>query len=313
MTFEKVKDLREEARIMEDDLGIPVRWNAGSAKFQKGVQDLVTQNYQDALGELELLIVKQLIELTKLNIGGICTDLFFVHELSALILCLWLVYNQREKINQALKNRLDAIHTSLDKYNKAAKALNRDQLTMAEVMKMTSIADFHLLGETRDDIRNARWTHHDAREATWLYFRVKQAREEVERLNVEMKRQITYMIEEHTLYSQVYAQIRKQNFYLATYLDKERKHRDEIFAHVTNYILKTSCLQGFTGSLGAGKWTGLMTDKQPTWLQKLLGEESGGDEHNDKDGEIDDRTDDDDDNDEYSIAVTVDVIEKLIM
>jgi hypothetical protein len=248
-----------------------------------------------------------------LNIGGICTDLFFIHELSTLILCFWLAYNQREKINQALKNRLNAIHTSLDKYNKAAKALNRDQLTMAEVTKMTSIADFHLLGETRDDVRKARWTHHDACEATRLYFRVKRAREEVERLNVEMKRQITYMIEEHTLYSQVYAQIWKQNSYLATYLDKERKHRDKIFAHVTNHILKTSRLQGFTGSLAAGKWTGLMIDKQPTWLKKLLGEESGGDEYNDKDGEVDDGTDDNDDDNEYSIAVTADVVEKLMM
>jgi hypothetical protein len=297
---------------MEDDLGIPIRWNAGSAEFQKGVQDLLMQNYQDALGDLEPLIVKQLIELTKLNIGGICTYVFFIYGLSALILCLSLAYNQREKINQALKNRSDAIHTSLDKYNKAAKALNCDQLTMSEVTKMTSIADFHLLGETRDDIRNARWTRHDAREATQLYFRVKRACEEVERLNVEMKHQITYMIEEHTLYSQVCARIRKQNTYLVAYLDKERKHRDEIFAHVTTHLLKTSRLQGFMGSLAAGKRTGLMIDKQPMWLQNLLGEESGGNEHDDKDGEIDDGSDDND-NDEYSMAVTVDVVERLTM
>ena len=61
----------EEARILEDDRGITERWKVGSREFQEGLKNVAVYHYRQALSDLEQLVVKRLLELTKLNLGGI--------------------------------------------------------------------------------------------------------------------------------------------------------------------------------------------------------------------------------------------------
>jgi hypothetical protein len=70
-TFEQVNALMEEARIFEDDRGITERWKIGSQEFQEGLRNVAIHQYRQALSDLEQLVVKRLLELTKLNLGGI--------------------------------------------------------------------------------------------------------------------------------------------------------------------------------------------------------------------------------------------------
>ena len=65
---------------------------------------------------------------------------------------------------------------------------------------MATLAEFDLLRNARLDIRRLPWTQPHHREAMNLYFGIKRAKEEIMRLNVEIRRLITFMIDEHVDY-----------------------------------------------------------------------------------------------------------------
>jgi hypothetical protein len=184
---------------------------------------------------------------------------------------------------------------------------------------MTSVADFHLLAETDNDIRKALWTQPASRDATRLYFRVKRAKEEIHRLNIEIRRQVTYMIEESTLYSTVIAGLRNQDPVLAAYLEMDNRYQDDVFSHITTYLLKTRSLPGFTGTLVPGQRTGCanrikVTTSHPSWLKNLLGPgpvkmPPAAANHSTVDEAADD--DDRDDLAERETGLIIDLVEKL--
>lgn len=64
-------------------------------------------------------------------------------------------YKLRDKIGKALKTRAEAIQRALDAYNSAAAQLDppRETLTWAKLMDATTLADFDLLRDSRQDIR----------------------------------------------------------------------------------------------------------------------------------------------------------------
>jgi hypothetical protein len=127
------------------------------------------------------------------------------------------------------------------------------------------------------------------------------------------------MIEESTLYSTVIAGLRNQDPVLANYLEMDSQYQDDVFSHITTYLLKTKSLPGFTGSLVPGQRTGCasrikITTSHPSWLKDLLGpgpvemppaaaNDSTGDEVVDED--------DRDDIAERETGLVIDLVEKL--
>ncbi|KAJ7858800.1 hypothetical protein B0H14DRAFT_3447008 [Mycena olivaceomarginata] len=99
-------------------------------------EDLLRYEEEHALGEVERLVVQRLLEMTKLGMNG-------------------LAYNLHEKISKALKTRSEAICHALITYNNAAAALSppRERLSFAQVIHTTSLAEFNILRDTRQDIR----------------------------------------------------------------------------------------------------------------------------------------------------------------
>ena len=63
-------------------------------------------------------------------------------------------YKLREKIGKALKTRAEAIRRALEAYNTAAAQLNppRENLTWSKLMEATTLAEFDLLRNSREDI-----------------------------------------------------------------------------------------------------------------------------------------------------------------
>ncbi|CAK5261820.1 unnamed protein product [Mycena citricolor] len=108
-------------------------------------------------------------------------------------------YKLRDKISKALRSRADAIQRALSDLNAAGARLTpaRKPIAWADIVHTASLAEFDLLRETRADIRNLPWTQPLRREAASLYFGIKRAEEEIIRLNVEIKRVITAMLDEH--------------------------------------------------------------------------------------------------------------------
>ncbi|KAJ7843840.1 hypothetical protein B0H13DRAFT_2239265 [Mycena leptocephala] len=182
-TYTKYMNVEEEVSCFEEEHAIDVRWASDSAKYKDALVLTTQRRYKAALAEVERLVVQRLFELTKLGMSG-------------------LAYNLRDKISKALKTRSDAIRTTINKYNEAAATLTppRPRLSFLDVISMTSLAEFDLLRDTRQDIREQAWTQPARRETMVLYFGIKRAKEEVRRLNVEIRRLITFMVDEHVNY-----------------------------------------------------------------------------------------------------------------
>lgn len=104
----------------------------------------------------------------------------------------------RQHIGKALQARSQAIRTALDRYNEATALLypDRDPLKWDEVVQYASLADFDILRDARQDISERPWASSAGRIVMDQYFKLKRAEEEIQRLNVEIPRLVTYMIDE---------------------------------------------------------------------------------------------------------------------
>ncbi|KAJ7491428.1 hypothetical protein B0H11DRAFT_1912051 [Mycena galericulata] len=119
----------------ERKLGVATRWTPDSKEWADAALLVSTRRYRICVGRLELLVVKRLFELTKMNMSQTG-------------------YKLRRHIAKALQVRSKAIGNALNRYNLAAKALNppRRTLSWAEVIDYTFLSDFDIL---RDPDGNA--------------------------------------------------------------------------------------------------------------------------------------------------------------
>jgi hypothetical protein len=187
-------------------------------------------------------------------------------------------YKLRDKIGKALKTRAGAIRRALEAYNSAAAQLNppRESLTWAKLMDATTLADFDLLRDSRQDIRQQPWTQPSRREAMNLYFGIKRAKEEILRLNIEIRRLLTFMIDDHhDFYCAISANIIVEPA-LARELSCQWEYHHQIHSQIASRLRQTSRLKGFTGTLLPGTREGrkLMDTARgglPGWATDIFG------------------------------------------
>lgn len=187
-------------------------------------------------------------------------------------------YKLREKIGKALKTRAHAIRRALNAYNAAAAQLNppRESLTWAKLMDTSTLAEFDLLRDSRQDVREQPWTHPARREAMNLYFGIKRAEEEILRLNVEIRRLVTFMIDDHRDYHSTISTHISVDPGLASELSYQLQHRDRIHTQIARRLHQTSQLKGFTGTLLPGTREGsdgTFEDEKrlPQWAEDIFG------------------------------------------
>ncbi|KAK1217091.1 hypothetical protein PQX77_020275 [Marasmius sp. AFHP31] len=248
-TFEKAKAINEELHTLEDEIGIPDRWTCESEDYRATRRKLVDRKYRHALEALEKLVVQRLFELTKLNMSGVG-------------------YKQREKISKALRSRAEAIKKALDVYNQLATQVtpSRQTLTFNQIIAMVSVADFDLLKDTKHNVAEFVWAKEEHREAMRLHFRIRRAREEIERLNIELRRLVTFLIDDHADYSLAIEQTKTANPALASELTRQQAYRVAVGTRIVQRLAQTSALPGFTGSLVLAKRIGRdpdITNKAP--------------------------------------------------
>ena len=107
-------------------------------------------------------------------------------------------YKLRKHIGNALKARSQAVRTALQNYNAAAQALvpPRPPLSWDDVVEYAFLANFDLLSDTRVDVHLKIWAKPASRILMDQHFKMKRAREEILRLNVEIPRLVTYIRDE---------------------------------------------------------------------------------------------------------------------
>ncbi|KAJ6463862.1 hypothetical protein DFH09DRAFT_1267388 [Mycena vulgaris] len=173
------KDL-ESVLELEASLEIVERWTTASPKWVATVAAVKKQKYQLALDALELLIVERIFELTKVNRSQTG-------------------YKMRKHIAKALQARSKAVRSAIEHYNSAACALTppMPQLSWEQVVEYAFLADFDILRDTRAKIQARPWTRPAYRLAMDRYFRILCAREEIQRLNVEIPCVVTWIRDEN--------------------------------------------------------------------------------------------------------------------
>jgi hypothetical protein len=142
---------------------------------------------------------------------------------------------------------------------------------------MVSLGEFDLLRDGTTDLTSLPWTKEPVREAMRLYFGIKRAREEIKRLNVEIRRQVTYMFDEELLYSSVAKSPLARSNPLARHIFNERQYQAMIYCDVTWYLWKTSQLPNFSGDLSPGIRQGSAQNSGPDappamWMSYLRGQ-----------------------------------------
>lgn len=152
----------------------------------------------------------------------------------------------------------------------------RPLLSWESVITAVNLADFDLLKSTRQDIRKLEWAQPANREGMVMYFKIKRAKEEIIRLNVEIRRLLTFLYDDHVdHYRAVCANIITDPT-LAFEMSTRSQYRNKIHEEIVKRLLQTSRLPGFSGSLFHGERRGrdplLNIDiPPPFWMTGILG------------------------------------------
>ncbi|KAI5991914.1 hypothetical protein EDD15DRAFT_2388404 [Pisolithus albus] len=226
------KDLKA-VQDLEGRLGITRHWVPEDEEWQAAARLVANRKYQRALDNIERLVVSRIFELSKMNQSGTG-------------------YKLRKHIGKALQTRSAAIRAALTQYNSAAKALGRRTLEFDEVVEYAFLADFDLLRDTRQDISTRPWASPTGRLAINTYFKLCRAEEEVIRLNVEIRRVATYLVDEDRYLRACEALYQDANPILAYQISRYRAIRSRFTPLHLRSLEKISHLPGFNGTLSLG-------------------------------------------------------------
>ncbi|KAJ7736059.1 hypothetical protein B0H14DRAFT_3097554 [Mycena olivaceomarginata] len=164
---------------MEKKMDILVRWTVDDEEYENAEALVASRHYRLALNKLEELVIKRLFELTKMNMSGTGNEL-------------------RKHIAKALQTRSKTIRTALGRYNAAATSLDppRRTLKWEEVVEFTFLSDFDLLRDPEGNAAICPWATPAARALMDTHFKILRAKEEIQCLNIEIRRLVTYIRDE---------------------------------------------------------------------------------------------------------------------
>lgn len=115
------------------------------------------------------------------------------------------------------------------------------------------LADFDLLRDARQDISQRPWATPAGRLAMDHYFKMCRAAEEVQRLNVEVRRVSTYLIDEDRYLRTCEEQVRVFNQPLAHQIGLYRCEHARFNAHHVRQLKEIAKIRGFSGSILPGE------------------------------------------------------------
>ena len=164
------------------------------------------------------------------------------------------------------------------------------------------IADFNILKDTQQDIQMLEWARPANREGMVMYFQIKQAKEEITRLNVEIRHLLMFLYDDHVDHFRAIHANKTINPSLSHEILLRWEYCSKIHEEIIKRILQTSKLEGFSGSLFYGQRKGrdvsLNSDiPPPSWVSILgiteveIDITEGDDSAVDNDDEVDADTD----------------------
>jgi hypothetical protein len=115
---------------------------------------------------------------------------------------------------------------------------------------MASVAEFDVLCSSWQNIQELLWTKSEVQEEMCLYCGLLRCKEEIEQLNVEIRRLILFMLDKHYNYHlAVQAALTEGNKGMANLLHQRWWNACQVSKKIASCLKATSMLSGFSGSL----------------------------------------------------------------
>ena len=126
-------------------------------------------------------------------------------------------------------------------------------LTWDDVVDYAFLTDFDLLRDTREDVRSKPWALQVNRVLRDQYFKIECAREEIDRLNIEIRRLITYIADKTVFLTTKEESLAGGNPRLAHQISLYCLERGRANAKHMQRFAKLAKLPGFTGQVKPGR------------------------------------------------------------
>ena len=155
----------------------------------------------------------------------------------------------RTHIAKALQSRCKAIRNAVNTYNEAARQMSpaKPTLDWSRVSHYQFLEEFEILRGTRQDISEQPWATTLARQILKQDLRIKRAREEIIRCNVEIARVHTAIMDEHDLFDKCLRELEATNDPLRGVVSDFVLLRKRVNYNILARFEKTYQLKGFSG------------------------------------------------------------------
>lgn len=249
----EVTRLLEQVNYYEDLLDITgERWSPSHKDYKATKDYMAVRQYHLALDTVEKLVVQRLFELQKthlVNTGKFAASICILKLTTG-----FLGYRVRTSIASHLTNRADAIRTGVTKLNKAAAALPtpRPSLSVLDILSYSFLAEFDILRDSRDDIRQKAWANPSVRVIIEKYHRYLRAKEEILRLNIELRRLRTWIRDDEMVVSAALQGLRVSDPPLAYEISRRLRMRQLVHMKIESRLTRIEAMNAFSGIVGCG-------------------------------------------------------------
>ena len=210
-------------------------------------------HYQRCLDDLEGLIISRMFELTKMNMSqtGMCSYPVYLPTNTHL------GYKLHKHIATALRVHSQAIHNALNCYNAATSAVSPPHPTLSwnDVVEYVFLANFDLLQDSHQDVRDRPWTNPACHVVVDHHFKLEHTCEEIQHLNVKIRCVVTYIWDEDMLLHSKETEIMQVNAGLAYQVKIYRMEQGHFNVQHMDHFKKLAALPEFTGSIIPGTST----------------------------------------------------------
>jgi hypothetical protein len=254
---EQLLAIQREVGTLEAEHSISPRWTPGCIEWESAIKREALDEYHDALRDLQSLVVQRIAELDKANSAGTGKQNIFWSECGPHVSCVG--YKAREQIAKAINRRAKAVHNALGRYNTAALRAGREQLSFKELSDHAYLANFDFLKYSEHGAQDAEWSRPVNRRCVEVWHKIERAKEEIIRLNIEIRRVQTHIRDEEEFLSCRYDEIKDAHPDLAHALLTRMKLTVRINQRIRRDLEAISKLKGFTGDLEFGTALASMT------------------------------------------------------
>lgn len=160
----------------------------------------------------------------------------------------------RTQIASHLTKRVAAIRTAINRLNKAGKKLDppRKPVVITNILTLSFLSEFDLLRDARQDIRARPWTNPAMRTIIEKYYRHVRAKEEIARLNVEIRRLNTWMRDDEAGMKKTLEELKTTKSPLTYELSKRLRSKQLANIKISKHLKMVESMNAFSGRKGCG-------------------------------------------------------------